>query len=51
MKSAQVLHLTNVNPHITSVLESSKYAHTLVHMVGRCRLKPAETRVASEMIS
>lgn len=26
MRSSQVLHLTNVNPHITGVLNSSKYA-------------------------
>lgn len=31
MRSSQVLHLTNVNPHVVSVLTSSKYAssHTL----------------------
>lgn len=38
MRSSQVLHLTNVNPHVTSVLESSKYASPQVRM---CRQKAA----------
>jgi hypothetical protein len=51
MKSAQVLHLSTVNPHVTSVLDSAKYAATLVHVVGRCSFQYQKPLLKAPMFS